>query len=177
LRGDLGTAQDEGDATYCCTRLPDDGEIDWSASTRDIDALIRAVGPPYPDAFTFLDLDRVAIIEAEPAPDVKVFVGRIPGRVVGWSTAEGWSEVLTGDGVLRVRKVRVNGVDCPAAAVLKSSKLTLGLRSIALLNQIEFLNSRIAELTARATAPDPSSSPYRVVGGADALRTRRRDRP
>ena len=153
LEGDLGTPQDERDATYCCARLPDDGEIDWSASTRDIDALVRAVGLPFPDAFTFLGLDRVSIIEAAPSPDGKVFVGAVPGRVVGWAAAEGWSDVLTGDGVLRVTRVRLGGVEQAAAGVLKSSHLTLGLRSIDLLGRIESLTARIAELTAQTTEP------------------------
>jgi methionyl-tRNA formyltransferase len=153
LDGDLGAQQDESDATYCCARLPDDGEIDWSASTRDIDALVRAVGPPFPESFTYLGLDRVSVIEAGPSPDEKVFVGAVPGRVVGWSTAEGWSDVLTGDGVLRVTRVRLGGVEHAAARVLKSSHLTLGLRSIDLLERIEALSARVAELGAETSEP------------------------
>ncbi len=153
LQGDPGAPQDEGGATYCCTRLPDDGMVDWSASTRDVDALVRAVGSPYPDAFTFLGLERVSILEAEPSPEEKVFVGRVPGRVVGWSTTEGWSDVLTGDGVLRVRRVRLSGVEQAAARVLKSSHLTLGLRSIDLLERIASLDARLAALTSPTTDP------------------------
>jgi methionyl-tRNA formyltransferase len=147
LGGDLGDPQDEGEATYCCTRLPDDGEIDWSVPTREIDALIRAVGAPYPEAFTFLGVDRMSIIEAEPSPDARVFVGRVPGRVVGWSTPEGWTDVLTGDGVLRITRVRVGDLEQAAAGVLRSSYLTLGLRTIDLLGEIESLTARLAELT------------------------------
>jgi methionyl-tRNA formyltransferase len=150
LEGDLGAPQDESEATYCCTRLPDDGEVDWSASTRDIDALVRAVGYPYPEAFTYLGLDPVSIIEAEPSPDRKVFVGRVPGRVAGWSATEGWSDVLTGDGLLRVQRVRLAGVEHAAAQVLKSSHVTLGLRRADLLGMIETLDARIAELTTQA---------------------------
>jgi methionyl-tRNA formyltransferase len=153
LGGDLGAAQIESDATYGCTRLPDDGEIDWSLSTRDIDALIRALGAPYPEAFTFVGLDRVAIIEAEPSPDARSFVGRVPGRVVGRSTTEGWADVLTGDGVLRVRRVCLSEVEHPAAHLLNSSRLTLGLRSTALLEKIESLSARIAELTSPSIEP------------------------
>ena len=151
LGGDLGDPQDEADATYGCTRLPADGEIDWSAPTRDIDALVRAVGAPYPDAFTFLGLERVAIIAAEPSPTGKVYVGRIPGRVVGWSRTDGWSDVLTGDGVLRVREVRVAGVTRPASTVLSSSHMSLGLRKTDLLDEIVALKARISELTAEGT--------------------------
>jgi methionyl-tRNA formyltransferase len=150
LQGDLGDPQDESGATYGCTRLPDDGEIDWSASTRDIDALVRAVGSPYPEAFTYLGLDRLSVIAAEPSPDGKVFIGRVPGRVVGWSTGEGWTDVLTGDGVLRITRVRVGDDELPAAQVLKSSHLTLGLRTIDLLRKIESLTARIEELTAES---------------------------
>jgi methionyl-tRNA formyltransferase len=147
LAGDLGDPQDQSAATYCCTRLPEDGEIEWSASTRDVDALIRALGSPYPEAFTFLGVQRLSITEAEPSPDEKLFVGRVPGRVVGWSRTEGWSEVLTGDGVLRVARVRLDGVDHPAAFVLNSSHLTLGLRPADLLTKIGVLSARLAELT------------------------------
>ena len=153
LEGDLGDPQDESHATYCCTRVSDDGEVDWSASTRDIDGLIRALGHPYPEAFTYLGLDRVWIVEAEPSPDERVFVGRVPGRVAGWSTADGWSDVLTGDGLLRVTRVRVDGVEHPAAEVLRSSYLTLGLRNVDLLAKLESLHERIAELVARTTEP------------------------
>ncbi len=161
LGGDLGAPQEESSATYCCTRLPEDGEIDWSASTLDVDALVRALGSPYPEAFTFLGLDRVSIIAAGPSPEAKLFVGRVPGRVVGWSTAEGWSDVLTGDGVLRVERVRLGGEEHAAAHVFKSSHLTLGLRSIDLLGKIESLHVRIEELTAPTTASgiDDGQSP------------------
>jgi methionyl-tRNA formyltransferase len=153
LGGDLGDPQDESGATYCCTRLPEDGEIDWSASTLDVDALVRGLGSPYPEAFTFLGLDRVSIIAAGPSPEAKLFVGRVPGRVVGWSTAEGWSDVLTGDGVLRITRVRVDGVERTAADVLKSSQVTLGLRTGDLLKEVESLSRRITELTAQTTDP------------------------
>jgi methionyl-tRNA formyltransferase len=146
LGGDLGDPQDESHATYGCTRLPEDGQIDWSAPTRDIDALIRAVGSPYPEAFTFLGLDRFSVVEAEPSPDTRVFAGRIPGRLIAWSAAEGWSDVLTGDGILRLRRVRAGGVEQPAAQVLRSTHVTLGLRTQDLLGAIESLEARIAEL-------------------------------
>lgn len=151
LGGDLGDPQDEAEATYGCTRLPTDGEIDWTATTADVDALVRALGPPYPDAFTYLGLEQVEVLEAHPSPGGKVFVGRVAGRVVEWSRSEGWSDVLTGDGVLRIRRVRVAGETRPAAAVLNSSRLSLGLRSSELIAEIAALRTRVAELTAEHT--------------------------
>jgi methionyl-tRNA formyltransferase len=38
--------------SYFGGRTPEDGRIEWSASARDIHALIRAVAPPFPGAFT-----------------------------------------------------------------------------------------------------------------------------
>jgi methionyl-tRNA formyltransferase len=145
LAGDEGAPQDEGAATYGCTRLPEDGEVDWTATTRDVDALVRALGAPYPEAFTFLGLDRLAILQAEPSPDAKAYVGRVPGRVVGWSRNDGWSDVLTGDGVLRLLRVRLGGVEQTAAEALRSSHVTLGLRTTDLLARIEDLEARLAD--------------------------------
>ena len=147
LGGDQGDPQEEDAATYCCTRVPEDGEIDWRATTADVDALVRSLGPPYPHAFTYLGLDRVELEDAGPSPEGKVYVGRVPGRVVGWSGQEGWCDVLTGDGVLRVRRVRVEGVSQAAAAVWGSSHVTLGLRTADLLRRIAVLEARLAGLT------------------------------
>ena len=53
LNGDDGDPQAAQNATYGCTRLPRDGEIDWTQPTRRIHDLIRALTPPYPGAFTY----------------------------------------------------------------------------------------------------------------------------
>jgi methionyl-tRNA formyltransferase len=51
--GDLPrTPQDHGRATFHARRTPEDGEIDFTQPAREIYKLIRAVGRPYPGAFT-----------------------------------------------------------------------------------------------------------------------------
>ncbi|MDR1685908.1 MAG: bifunctional UDP-4-amino-4-deoxy-L-arabinose formyltransferase/UDP-glucuronic acid oxidase ArnA [Desulfovibrio sp.] len=45
-------AQDESRATYFGRRGPQDGEIHWDKSAREIRNLVRAVTEPYPGAFT-----------------------------------------------------------------------------------------------------------------------------
>lgn len=45
--------QDPAQATYYSGRRPEDGEIDWSKSAKDIRNLVRAVTHPYPGAFTW----------------------------------------------------------------------------------------------------------------------------
>jgi len=81
--------------------------------------------------------------------DALRYVGRIPGRVVGRSRAEGSVDILTGDGVLRVHEVILgeDGEAIPASTAITSTKQTLGLRSSDLLTRIEELERRLAMLT------------------------------
>ena len=84
--------QDESAASYGCTRISDDGEIDWSASTKRVYALVRALGAPYPGAFTYLGMRRMRIVRAVPVADPPRYIGRVPGRVVGRSSRKGYAE-------------------------------------------------------------------------------------
>jgi methionyl-tRNA formyltransferase len=118
--------QDHSQATFFCARTPDDGAIDWAADTLTIDRLIRGLTYPYPGARTTYRGAELAIWEAEPLDPAPLYEGRVPGRPVGFP-GDGAVDVLTGDGVLRVR--RVSGPDGPVAAadVIRSFKATLGL--------------------------------------------------
>jgi methionyl-tRNA formyltransferase len=147
ISGYEGIPQDESAATYGCTRVPDDGEINWSDSTRRIYALIRALAPPYPGAHTYLGARRITILRAAPVANAPRYVGRIPGRVVGRSSKNGHVDVLTGDGVLRIHEVMTgDSIAAPAAAFIESTKQTLGLRTADLLARIEALESRLDQL-------------------------------
>jgi methionyl-tRNA formyltransferase len=148
LEGDCGQPQIEAESTYACTRLPQDGNVDWSRPAREIHALVRALVAPFPGAFTHIAGERLTIWCAAPVADAPSYAGRIPGRVVGVSRANGWVDVLTGDGVLRLLEVQREGADrVPAATVIRSVKATLGLRSVELLERIRLLEERIAQLT------------------------------
>jgi methionyl-tRNA formyltransferase len=152
LSGDRGEAQDEAQATYGCTRLPDDGEIDWSASSASIYALVRSLTPPFPGAFTYFEGRRMIVWGAKPVVDAPRYDGRIPGRVVGVSRAAGSVDVLTGDGVIRVLEVQPEGGERTAATnVVGSVKATLGLRTADLLRRIEQLEGQLSGLAARET--------------------------
>lgn len=105
LAGDRGAVQDEARATYACSRVPGDGEIDWRATTVEIDRLVRALGGPFPPAFTHLGAERIEVLRAVPVADAPVHVGRVPGRVIRVDRAVGHVDVLTGDGVLRLLAV------------------------------------------------------------------------
>lgn len=144
LGGDEGDPQDERDATYACTRLPEDGEIDWTLPVDATDRLVRALAAPYPGAYTFMGLRRLWIRRAEPRRDAPRYEGRIPGRVVGRSATGGWVDVLTGDGVFRLHEVQFDGAGRSRAAdVIRSVKQTLGLRTHDLLARIAELEDRL----------------------------------
>ncbi|MGE5286758.1 MAG: methionyl-tRNA formyltransferase [Micromonosporaceae bacterium] len=147
ISGYEGIAQDESAATYGCTRVPGDGEINWAATTSQIYALVRALAPPYPGAHTYLEGRRISILRASPLSDAPRYVGRVPGRVVSRSRQNGYADVLTGDGVLRVYEVRTSdSAAAPASTVIVSMRQTLGLRAADLLARIEVLESRLNRL-------------------------------
>jgi methionyl-tRNA formyltransferase len=120
------TPQDHGLATYFCARGPEDGTIDWSTSTATIDRLIRGLGHPYPGARTTLAGEDLIIWKAEPVDDAPVYAGRVVGRAVGFGK-DGSVDVLTGDGVLRLRRVQVvGGEPVRPAEIIRSIRATLG---------------------------------------------------
>jgi methionyl-tRNA formyltransferase len=151
LAGYQGLPQDDTEATYCCTRLPEDGEINWSESTRKIDCLIRGLVAPFPGAYTYFQGQQLRIWHAKPVDNPPNYVGRIPGRVIGRSKAAGFVDVLTGDGVLRIFEVQIEGAEkAIAATVIKSVKSTLGLHNSDLLKRIQTLEQHLTKLQENA---------------------------
>ncbi|SDA92728.1 methionyl-tRNA formyltransferase [Sinorhizobium sp. NFACC03] len=59
-----GIPQDATQASYCAKRTPEDGLIDWSRCASDVERHVRALGEPYPGAFTYLRDQKIAIGKA-----------------------------------------------------------------------------------------------------------------
>jgi len=93
--------QDERYATYAAKRTPADGRINWSESADAIERLVRAVGKPYPGAFTFAGEDRLTIWRSSARPDTSIFHA-MPGQIVE-RTAKHFT-VMTGAGLLDVEE-------------------------------------------------------------------------
>jgi methionyl-tRNA formyltransferase len=134
-----------GSGSYTCSRTPLDGCIDWQRPTRETYNLVRALTSPYPGAYTHLQGRKLLVWAAEPGPQVN-YVGRIPGRVIGLSATEGWADVLTGDGVLRLTSVQLeDGEPVPPASLIKSVRISLGLHPVELLERIRQLEAQLEE--------------------------------
>jgi len=105
--GRLVPRPQEGAPSYGLQRAPGDGEIDWTQSAVDIDRLVRAVGRPYPGAFSYLHDTQVIVWEAEPFSGMPIY-GR-PGQLA-LLPGEPDPSVVTGSGVLIVTQAsRSNG--------------------------------------------------------------------
>lgn len=105
--------QDESRATYTCKRTPEDGLIDWQQSAEQIYNLIRGLTHPFPGAYTTLRGERILIWEAELPETQDIYIGHVPGRVIG--KRNGKIEVLTGKGILRLNRLQFIEEDEKAA--------------------------------------------------------------
>lgn len=90
--------QDVEYATYATKRVPADGLIDWRGSASDIDRLIRAVGRPYPGAFTSFKDGRI-IVHASQIRD-GAGLHALPGQIVAREDRK--FSVMCGDGMVLV---------------------------------------------------------------------------
>jgi methionyl-tRNA formyltransferase len=128
--------QNPSEGSLAASRSPVDGMIDWARPTRQIFNLIRALTFPYPGAFTFYQGKRMFVLSAEERPMNIPWVGRIPGRVVQVRPGIG-VDVLTGDGVIRLGDISIDGTtrQC-AATIVRSVRSKLGLDVLDLVDRL-----------------------------------------
>lgn len=104
--------QEETEATYSAQITKEEGEIDWHLSAAEIWRRVRAFNP-WPGCYTRWRGKQLKIIEATPLPD-KGDSG--VGQVVDLPGREAMLGVSTGDGILGVRKVQLEGKKAMSAA-------------------------------------------------------------
>lgn len=137
IRGFKGKKQ-RGKVTYCCTRLLEDGYIQWHKTSREIYNLVRALTHPYPGAFTYFEGKKLYIWSCEIPPNPKYFEGRIPGRIIEIHKGHG-VEVLTKDSSIIIKDVTYNGKNLKASSVITSVKTSLGINIAQLYEQVQVL--------------------------------------
>jgi methionyl-tRNA formyltransferase len=107
----LGDPQDETAASICAKRTEADGLIDWRDDAEVILRLIRAVGDPYPGAFTHCDGERLTLDKARFFAPRGRYIGSI-GQVQT-HLPDGFT-VLCGDGAtIAVTAWRGSSLDRP----------------------------------------------------------------
>lgn len=106
LRGELAPQpQDEAGATYSGTLAKQDGEIDWHLSAEEIWRRVRAF-QPWPGCYTRWQGRQLKITESLPLAGEGT---REVGQVLALNREEAAFGVGTGDGVLAVLKVQLEG--------------------------------------------------------------------
>lgn len=88
--------QDHKQASYCAKRTPEDGLIDWRLPASDILTLIRAVGDPYPGAYSYFGETKLHIDAAAPVVESRRYIG-LAGQVQAHTP--GGFIVMCGDGL------------------------------------------------------------------------------
>ena len=102
--------------SYFGGRKPADGKIDWTKSAEQIYNLIRGVTHPYPGAFSLLEGKRVVIWQARPVSGIGS-----PGLIISTEPLQ----VGTGDGLLEIRQLQVEGEsEITASDFVKGKTLT-----------------------------------------------------
>ncbi len=92
--------QDETMATYSIWRDIQDCHIDWNQSAHDVYNFIRALGNPYPGAYSYIDEQKI-IIETSEVLDCDLdFKIRQPGKI--WAIKDNKPTIICGNGLLQI---------------------------------------------------------------------------
>ena len=121
--------QDERAATYAPRLCKEDGEVDWSRSSVQIERRVRAFHP-WPSAYTWLAGKRLKILAAHVQNDERRDSGSpspAPGMVI--DLHDDFLSVATGDGNLGIGAVQLEGKKAlPIAAFVKGHRFAPGDR-------------------------------------------------
>lgn len=134
--------QDEGNALYCYPRLPRDGEIDWNKSARDILALIRAAGDPYPGAYSyFADVlnnhqIRKLVIDEASVGEHSVDFCAVPGHLLKLDNGSKRGVVCGDKKLLMLHRIRIDDRREEPQIFFRSVRQRFGLDTETLLNEM-----------------------------------------
>ncbi len=105
-----GEPQNHAEATFTCSRNPEDGWIDWRKPSAEIYNLVRALTYPMPGAFTSYEGRRMYVWACE-VVDEKPYEGRVCGKVIAVDRGRNAIKVLTGDGSLWITQTSTDPSD------------------------------------------------------------------
>jgi len=113
----------------CYPRLPEDGRIDWTQSSAEIDRLVRASSRPYPGAFCFAGTKRVQVWRSRSWAAHNQDVRAVPGHIIHVDRSTESFVVACGSGVLEVTEVSVDGSPAAPTDVARGIRTRLSSRS------------------------------------------------
>jgi UDP-4-amino-4-deoxy-L-arabinose formyltransferase/UDP-glucuronic acid dehydrogenase (UDP-4-keto-hexauronic acid decarboxylating) len=117
------TPQDAASARYYRMRTPDDGLVEWSQTSVQIQNLVRALAAPWPGAHTFagdtkLVLRKVTVVESSDH-------AAAPGTVIRFEPGD--VRVASGSGAMQIITAEIDGHEAGHAA-LRDAGLKQGVR-------------------------------------------------
>ena len=151
-------------ALRCYPRRPEDSRIEWSATATHLARVVRASAEPLAGAYTFYDGARLTVWRAR-AKEPPTPVRGVPGQVTDRRPDAGEVTVLTGDGVLVLEQVAVDGggrVD--PADVIATTRARLGFDVPTRLSR---LSERVESLRTRLDAFDVPDSTGATGAGTE----------
>jgi methionyl-tRNA formyltransferase len=111
--------QNEKDATYFPRLYSEfNGAIDWNWEGKEIDLFIKAFGLPYPGAFSFINNDKISILEANFEKMKNDFHPYTYGKVIQIAD-DGSIKVITKNGFLHIIKILNKGKILEPSKVIK----------------------------------------------------------
>ena len=112
-------AQDLSKGEYFGGRKAEDGIIDWSQSAQAIHNLVRAVAPPYPGATTQLMGKPMRVLQTLVSGQTLATRGKTSGDKPAFYVKEGKAYAICGQGLLRVVRFELDGVEMSAPEFAK----------------------------------------------------------
>ena len=106
----------------CFPRLPEDSQINWNESARNISRLVRACSSPYNGAFSFLNGEKIIIWKAAEFNYGEKFLA-IAGHVVGIQKDTKTIRVACGEGMLEIIEIEYKGARMAPAEMIKSIRI------------------------------------------------------
>ncbi len=106
----------------CYPRLPEDSQVNWNQTARDISRLVRASAEPYQGAYSFLNGEKIIFWRAGVFENKEKFLA-VPGHVVGIQKDTKTIHVACGEGMLEIQEIEYNGKRMAPAEFIKSIRV------------------------------------------------------
>lgn len=106
-------------ALRCYPRIPDDGSIEWEKSNIEILRLINASSEPYNGAFTYHNGIKIIIWRAH-LIEIREKYLAVPGQIALIDKSKCYVLVITGQGMIAITEIEVDGWRGNASIYFKS---------------------------------------------------------